>query len=408
MNNNDIKIEKISNFDELKDIIQDCNINLLIGSGMSVPYFSTLGNIEKLLEELDTKKDLNQEDSKIIRASLYRKYFNSAMVKNKEIVDNEEGLEADFQTVFNNYKNLLQKLNTILSKRRNSILSRQINIFTTNIDIFLEKALEGLNVECNDGFSGRFRLTFDVGNFKKSYFKKSLHYDNNFELPVFNLLKIHGSLTWKKLDDKILFSSDLEQIQNINGALGEIEKNDLIEIGDEKQIEDLNSKLASTKNNCNIDSINNFITEYQKLAIVNPTKEKFKDTVINQTYYDLLRIYCNELEKENTTLLIMGFSFADEHISSLTVRAANSNPTLKIYIFAYEEKETEAIKNRLINNGKRNVNNHNITILNPSPNNYDFNRINKEVFDEILKKIEKKEVKNCNKNREESKPATNE
>jgi hypothetical protein len=78
-----------------------------------------------------------------------------------------------------------------------------------------------------------------------------------------------------------------------------------------------------------------FLEEYDKLSIVNPTKGKFQQTVLDQKYYDLIRIYANELERENTLLFVMGFSFADEHIRDLTIRVANSNPTLMIYIFAY-------------------------------------------------------------------------
>lgn len=40
----------------LKDwinIIQDCNISFLIGSGLSNPYFGTLGRIEVWLTELE-------------------------------------------------------------------------------------------------------------------------------------------------------------------------------------------------------------------------------------------------------------------------------------------------------------------------------------------------------------------
>jgi hypothetical protein len=40
--------------------------------------------------------------------------------------------------------------------------------------------------------------------------------------------------------------------------------------------------------------------------IVNPSKKKFEDTVLNETHYDLLRIYNNELEKENSVLFVMG------------------------------------------------------------------------------------------------------
>ena len=48
-------------------------------------------------------------------------------------------------------------------------------------------------------------------------------------------------------------------------------------------------------------------------------------------------MYSNELEKENTALFALGFSFADEHIQEITLRSANSNPTLGVFIVAYQE-----------------------------------------------------------------------
>src|SRR6185436_13826702 len=85
---------------------------------------------------------------------------------------------------------------------------------------------------------------------------------------------------------------------------------------------------------------------YDQFPIVNPTKEKFKHTVLNETYYEMLRIYSNELEKENTVLFVMGFSFADEHIREISLRAANSNPTLLIYVFAHTRQAKAEIDTR--------------------------------------------------------------
>ena len=44
------------NLNELRDTIQDCNINFLIGSGLSTPYLSLLGKMESFLTELSRKK----------------------------------------------------------------------------------------------------------------------------------------------------------------------------------------------------------------------------------------------------------------------------------------------------------------------------------------------------------------
>ena len=65
-------------------------------------------------------------------------------------------------------------------------------------------------------------------------------------------------------------------------------------------------------------------------------KEKFGDTLLNKNYYELLRIFPNELEKENALLVANGFSFRDEHILDL-VKRSMVNPSLKILIFVYNE-----------------------------------------------------------------------
>ena len=65
---------------------------------------------------------------------------------------------------------------------------------------------------------------------------------------------------------------------------------------------------------------------------------KFQETVMDRTYYDLLRIYSNQLDRKNSLLIVFGFSFADLHIREITERALK-NPTLKMIIFAFSTGE---------------------------------------------------------------------
>ena len=55
-------------------------------------------------------------------------------------------------------------------------------------------------------------------------------------------------------------------------------------------------------------------------------------------------MFSNELEKENTALFALGFSFADEHIQEITLRSANSNPTLGVFIVAYDEAAADQLR----------------------------------------------------------------
>ena len=110
-------------------------------------------------------------------------------------------------------------------------------------------------------------------------------------------------------------------------------------------------------------SIDAFIAAYEKLLIViNPTTEKFKHTLLNHIYYDLLRMYSNELEKENSVLFVMGFSFADQHIREVTLRAANSNPTLIVYVLTHTSDAEKELNARL---DAANCRNRNIEIMAP-------------------------------------------
>lgn len=379
------KIDK----NKIRDSIQDCNINFLIGSGMSAPYLEILGNIENLLTALDNTK-LKNKDKKIIEASLYKKYFDGVISKNIDVLENDDPSKE----VLDNYKKFLQLINSILLNRESTIVCKQVNVFTTNIDVFLEKALEDMGLEYNDGFSGRFQPTFNLTNFKKSFFRKSMHYDNTSEIPVFNLLKMHGSLTWEigEIASKICFSQKLFPVRNIKEKVLPAES--IVEVNNTSTIESLIEAAKPLKYRSSIDT---FMAAYNKLLIVNPTKEKFKHTLFHQAYYDLLRIYSNELEKENTVLFVMGFSFADEHLRKLTLRAADSNPTLTIYVIARTSGSKERIS-RLLD--LKDVKNSNIKIIAPTSkkssdgaseaDEYEFNlhQINERLFGEILKKIE--------------------
>lgn len=315
----------------LKKTIASTNINFLIGSGLSSPFLEILNKIEVKLTLAEGKKD----EAEITK--LKKEYFSKCMLGNLEIVDDISVAKKD--AVLRNYKNFFKSINYLLLKREDSILTKQVNVFTTNVDIFAEKSLEETGIEFNDGFSGRFKPQYDIGNFKKSYFKKSLHYENTTEIPIFNILKLHGSLTWKKEGDGIILDQGLQTVRDVDKTFA----------------------------------------NYGDLMIVNPTKKKFEDTVLNQQYYDLLRVYSNELEKENSVLFVMGFSFADEHIRSMTMQVVNSNPTLMVYIFGYDP-----IPDPVYETMKTGAKNKNIEVLYPeAPKKYDLSTVTKDFFEQI-------------------------
>jgi len=359
-----INMEKLIR--NIKKWIDSWNVNFLLGSGLSSDFLWTLATIEIDLtkaEKLDSKNSYDATKAKIVE--LKKEYFDKCMIWNIKII-NEEVNENKDKTL-DYYKEFFKVINNILLKRENTLLTKQVNIFTTNIDIFLEKALEETWLEYNDWFHWKINPIFDVWNFKKSIYKKSLHYENTSEIPIFNILKIHGSLSWKQNTDerKIYFDRDLELVKEINTFPFDIEK-------------------------------------YNELTIVNPKKSKFEDTVLNQYYYDLLRLYSNELEKENSLLFVMWFSFADEHIKGLTLRVADSNPTLKIYIFKYSPKKEVADQSdndKLLIQLEKDAKNKNIEIVYPEwEQKYDLKTITEEIFEKIVPYDEVKEIVSNNQN----------
>ena len=143
--------------ERIKNTIQDANINLLVGSGLSSPFLTTLGNIESLLTEC-ASAPMSDGARKIIRASLYRRYFTEVISKNLLVVKSDPTAKPKL----GEYTAFLHAWNSILLNRRNTLLSKEINIFTTNIDIFPEMALESLDLQFNDGFNGRFSPKFNL------------------------------------------------------------------------------------------------------------------------------------------------------------------------------------------------------------------------------------------------------
>jgi hypothetical protein len=335
---NDKELEKI------EKIIESSHINFMIGSGTSKDFLDTLWNIESLLTEYDKEKKETPQ-YKLIEASIKYWYFEKCMRGNLKLIDNDFLLSAEkdkqFEETCKNYDDFIKAINIILLKRKTNLVNKQVNLFTTNMDLFLDKTLDKLNIEFNDGFSGKFESSFSTSNYQKTVFKNSFQYNVQAELPLFNLFKLHGSLTWKQVkDEKIVYDSKLIALGKLNKISFDPDK-DLLPL--ENEFSKL-VHLSTAKKEIVLDKHIKFLEEFKNLIMINPTKEKFESTTLRLEYYEQLRMYSNALEKENSVLFVCGFSFADEHLKEITLRAANSNPTLIIYIFCFNEDEKNKIQ----------------------------------------------------------------
>ena len=219
----------------------------------------------------------------------------------------------------------------------------------------------------NDGSRGFFRKYISTENYHLKISHSGMSDSFQREIPTINLLKIHGSITWCNNNNEVEVSlenaifSDLCALSdgiincidefNVTAWLSEEGKllepasyEDSILYGslDEVQLGQELTRIYEKFSN----KIDLFYELYRTFPVVNPTKEKFSDTVFQQHYYQLLRMLSFELEKQDSILVVFGFSFADEHILEI-VRRSIVNPKLKIYVISFNESAKEQIKNRL-------------------------------------------------------------
>ncbi len=258
-------------------IFQSANINFIIGSGASLPAISVLGDIESDLEGLVRagKDDEYFRKSESFLDSVWK--ANNVLLKRSrpgEVVLPE--LMDDVGSTQDNYAKFMRTLEMLLTRRRTGLLPRRINLFTTNYDLFIEDAaVKNNNVILNDGFRQRAdiynRVVFDAKCFYQTIHATGNLYNYSVELPTVNLIKLHGSLSWHSYDKEIYYA-----------------------IKDMKPVAFLTPKDRQ-----------DWVISHQ---LVLPRKDKFRETLLENVYYDLLRTYSNELDKEGSLLIVFGFS----------------------------------------------------------------------------------------------------
>jgi len=319
MNENEIN-EKISKIAEIS------HINFLFGAGTSAPYIPVIPEIEESMNKA-------QEEKEIIK--LKKEFFSKVIapclnIKSYSFHQNskDKKAEEDIAKTYKSYRLFFREITKYLLSRKSTLLDKQVNLFTTNIDIFMEKILEDIGAYYNDGFIGHMMPSFRTSHFQTIAKKKSEYFEQQSEIPTFNLYKLHGSLTWKLDNERedIVYSdlSILEQLEKLENS-----------------------------------EFNNL---YSTLQIVNPNSKKFETSTIESTYYELLRLYATALEKENALLIVVGFSFNDKHILDITRRAIDSNPTLTVCICSHSKENLKDYEEKF--KGVRYVNN--VEIIKPS------------------------------------------
>ena len=352
-------------------ILVDKNINFLFGSGASASYIPTLKiDASNTYETILTNLDFSS-----IEDYIYYNYY-------KEIISHTycfDPIDATRRIKYNDtltyYKSFISGLVGLLNRRSANHI-RRANIFTTNYDLFFEKAadslLPNLKFKLNDGSSGLISKQLDISNFHISTWHQGTHDSYRYEIPMINLVKMHGSVSWSKQNESTINIDYLNEentltlpdIDTDNRTLSQLIVRNTFSVDNEFELiftSDEKERLSLFRQN------------YNKLAIVSPTKDKFRETVFQQHYYQSLRLLSYELEKPQSVLICFGFSFQDEHIREIIKRSL-SNPTLKIFVFCYK-KESKRDINDVISDSR-------ITFIYPKDDedSLSFKKFTKKIF----------------------------
>ncbi|MCH8492858.1 MAG: SIR2 family protein [Idiomarina sp.] len=315
-------IEKIRS--KLSDLANIKNLHFLMGAGASsgaIPTMARLINIvEARVEGQETANDLASHPDDLIHdevkarfksvkdvspnnledilGTLYSKREYSKGINEKdslndfliELIESQiySSINIDCTTAEDSlslYKKLYQKL-----ALRNRDLAR-VNVFTTNNDLLSETALGYLNINYNNGFSSGLSRTFNPARFSYTFSRKIDPSVEKYE-PLENMVylyKLHGSISWIESDDNSFF--------NIK----------------------------------EVDVVPNQPAKYNNVLIY-PTPLK-QNKSLGSPYADLIREFQNKLLLQHGVLIVIGYSFSDEHINNAIYSALASNSSLSVVIF---------------------------------------------------------------------------
>lgn len=211
------------------------------------------------------------------------------------IVEYKNNFIEEFVNTIDYRKNHLHKLflKRLLAR---SIKLKRVNLFTLNYDLLIEKSAEEIGVSLNNGFSG-----FHYRVFMPSIFHQDFHINNSdgnkSQTKSMNLFKLHGSLSWKFDDSKPPYGITEQQY-------------DFSESGEVKTI----------------------LPE----CIIYPVQSKKKHS-LDLPYSEMFRQFIEFVNKPSSTLLIIGYSFLDEHVNDIITNAL-TNPGFNMIVFSYQDE----------------------------------------------------------------------
>lgn len=296
---------------QLRKIAITKQVNFLLGSGTSVPAIPLMGAFH----------DVNDKSANEQLFERVQEVSKKLLIKNKC-----ELAEKDIFIVLRNYKKFIESIVSILNLSNSRQTPKNVNVFTTNYDLYIERAtdqiLKKYKLVFNDGATGYFDRYLDSSNFNRTVSYKGLNDNYINEIPSITLIKPHGSINWEKQDQNIVIKNEV-----VEGSI-----------------------------------------------IVKPDGYEASTTFENNHFHEMLRIFQMELDKPQSALFVIGFSFQDKHIAKMVKRAVQ-NPELIVYVFGFTDSDRQTFLDNLNFENER----PNFRIL--TPKDFDEAYINKHTED---------------------------
>ncbi len=238
-------------------------------------------NFDTFLSTLEIDKDVkDNKDLEIVlsKAKLYLEFKNDSNITfHVDTIERAILSQCSFSLIDKSiHLEFIKKLTSRKTKQS------RLKIFTTNYDKAFEEAgaeggyviIDGFSFTQPRKFSGKY-FDYDIVIRENSRTSSTENFANN----VFHLYKLHGSVNWEKQSNEIFQ-----------------------------------------------------IDRPAKAMMIYPNSNKYESSY-EQPYFEMMSRFQSELRKGGTTtLIVVGFSFADKHIFTMTNEALNQNPSLNIVI----------------------------------------------------------------------------